>query len=165
VTYGLASQMVILGGLAADSDKEEAKLDHLISGGHEAEYFARAVRDQGGPGDLLENTDQHFHVAPVVKPVISESGGWVSEIRTRELGKVIMRLGGGRVSVEDTINPRVGLSDLCKVGDRVEAGGRICTVHAENKDDWHQAEARIKNAIDFRETECAPLKRIYEVIN
>jgi thymidine phosphorylase len=40
-----------------------------------------------------------------------------------------MMLGGGRERKEDSVDPGVGLTLEKKIGDKVEAGANLCTVH------------------------------------
>ena len=40
-----------------------------------------------------------------------------------------MMLGGGRERKEDSVDPGVGLTLEKKIGDTVEAGANLCTVH------------------------------------
>ena len=53
-----------------------------------------------------------------------------------------MLLGGGREKKEDSIDPAVGLVLEKKVGDPVEAGATLCTVH-------YNSEARLANTVDM----------------
>ena len=80
------------------------------------------------------------------------------------MGLGVLRLGGGRVSVEDTIDPRVGISDLVVIGERVESGQPLCTIHAASADDWAAAEQRMKAALSVQETRVQPPTIIYETI-
>jgi thymidine phosphorylase len=48
----------------------------------------------------------------------------------RALGLVVVELGGGRRRAGDTIDPRVGLSDIRPLGSLLRAGDPLLRVHA-----------------------------------
>jgi thymidine phosphorylase len=59
ITLALCSQMLVLGGLAADEGEAQAKLQSALDSGAAAEKFARMVAALGGPTDLLERPGRH----------------------------------------------------------------------------------------------------------
>jgi thymidine phosphorylase len=164
VTLGLAAELLVLGHIEDDRTKAIRKLEKLLAGGMVAERFAKMIAAQGGPVDLLENADRYLPVAPVVKAVESEFDGWIAGMDTRELGMTVLRLGGGRASVEDTIDPGVGISALASVGDRIDRGQTICKVHAKNTEDWSKAADRIRHCVQIAAETCKPIQTIHETI-
>ena len=165
VTLGLATEMLLLCDLANSQEEGQRLLHGVLDDGSAAEKFAQNIREQGGPADLLENRDRYFSPTPVIRPLESVKAGWIEKIDTRELGMAVIRLGGGRVHVEDTIDPRVGLSDLCSVGDAVEKGQSLCFIHADSEEDWQACAVRVNEAIGISECDCTGLPGIYERIS
>jgi thymidine phosphorylase len=165
VTLGLAAELLVLGHIEENRNSAVNRLKELLANGMVAERFAKMIAAQGGPVDLLEKADQYLPEAPVVKAVESELDGWISGMDTRELGMTVLRLGGGRVSVEDTIDPRVGLSSLLSVGDRIVQGQAICMVHAKNMEDWSRAADRILHCVQVAPEACGPLVSVHETIS
>ncbi len=165
VTFGLASELLKLGGLAVDNDDAQKMLHDALDSGRAAERFANNVAAQGGPDDFLEKRDQYLPKAPLVQALESPRDGWISGMDTRELGMVVVRLGGGRMHVEDTIDPRVGLSKLCSIGDQVESGQPLCIIHADNEHDLEYAAAHVSAAINVTEQACDPADVIYEYVS
>jgi pyrimidine-nucleoside phosphorylase/thymidine phosphorylase len=53
----------------------------------------------------------------------------VQAIDAREIGLASVALGAGRGRVEDRVDPAVGIVVRRKVGDRVERGEPLCTIH------------------------------------
>ncbi len=84
---------------------------------------------------------------------------------TRGLGMTVLHLGGGRTHVDDTIDPRVGLSALCSVGDRIERGQPLCLIHADSEPAWQDAERQLGQAISISRNACPALPAIYEYIS
>jgi thymidine phosphorylase len=165
VTLSLVAEMLSMGGLAKDRDEGRKQANKALDNGDAAERFAQNIFEQGGPVDLFEKRDDYLYRAPVIRPYLAPKPGWISEINTRELGIAVLRLGGGRLHVADTIDPRVGLSDLCSVGDRVETGKALCMIHADSEEDWKSAAARIGNAMSVSDQNCSALPAIYERIS
>ena len=52
--------------------------------------------------------------------VESPRSGFVSQVNTAEIGHAIAAIGGGRVRIDDAIDPTVGFMAEVKIGDRVE---------------------------------------------
>ncbi len=161
VTLALASELLRLGGLANTTLEARRRLEACLASGAAAERFARMVVAQGGPPDLLERPEAHLGPAPVVREVLCESEGFVAAMDTLALGQCVARLGGGRCHIEDTIDPRVGLTGLCSVGDAVELGIPLATVHAATEPAWERAARRVRDAIDIRPEPAPILPTVY----
>ena len=61
--------------------------------------------------------------------VDSRRAGYVTAIHCEQVGVASMLLGGGREKKEDSVDPAVGLVLEKKIGDAVEVGENLCTVH------------------------------------
>jgi thymidine phosphorylase len=164
VTLALVAEMLLLGKLEATREAALQKAQDALDSGLAAEKFARNVADQGGPGDFLERPHHYLAAAPVMRPLPAPAGGWVSGFDTRALGMAVSRLGGGRMQVEDTIDPRVGLTGLCSVGDRVEQGQPLCMVHADSEQQADECINAVAESIELSGTSCSPLPSIHEYI-
>ncbi|GJD81333.1 thymidine phosphorylase [Methylobacterium gregans] len=149
VTLALGAEMLVAGGLAAETSKASDRLEDALGSGRAAELFGRMVAALGGPADLLERPAKHLPAAPVVRAVRRD--GPVSGIATREIGLAVIGLGGGRTRPEDGIDPRVGFTDLARPG---EAGDLLGVVHAADADAADRAEAALRAA--YRSGEAAP---------
>jgi thymidine phosphorylase len=49
---------------------------------------------------------------------------------TRDIGLLIVELGGGRRKASDVIDPGVGFSQFAQIGQQVQAGEPLAVVHA-----------------------------------
>ena len=149
VTLALGAEMLVAGGLAADTAEASGRLEDALASGRAAERFGRMVAALGGPADLMERPERHLPAAPVVRPVRRD--GPVAGIATREIGLAVIGLGGGRTRPEDGIDPRVGFTNLARPG---EAGDLIGIVHAADAAAADRAEAALRAA--YRAGEAAP---------
>jgi thymidine phosphorylase len=149
VTLALGAEMLVAGGLAADTAEASGRLEDALASGRAAERFGRMVAALGGPVDLMERPERHLPAAPVVRPVRRD--GPVAGIATREIGLAVIGLGGGRTRPEDGIDPRVGFTNLARPG---EAGDLIGIVHAADAAAADRAEAALRAA--YRLGEATP---------
>jgi len=60
--------------------------------------------------------------------------GVVQRVEPRTIGRAIIALGGGRRTVEDTVDPTVGFVITVKPGDKVLEGEPIASVFAKDAD-------------------------------
>jgi thymidine phosphorylase len=151
VTLALAGELLQLGGLADSPADAEQKLQQALDSGRAAERFARMVALQGGPADLLERPAEYLPAAPVVVAVPAPHAGHVGSLDTRAIGVAVQALGGGRRKLGDTIDPRVGFSALCAVGDSLQAGQPLAMVHAANEADAARAVSALQAAVTLSE--------------
>ena len=79
--------------------------------------------------------------------VRAERDGRVARLAARAIGHASMLLGGGRETVDSTIDPAVGFVFHKKVGDPVAVGEPIVTVHLGKASRREAALARLKEAI------------------
>jgi thymidine phosphorylase len=145
VVVALGAEMLVLAGIAADTDAGRARIEAAFEGAA-TERFARMVSALGGPADLVEHPDRHLDAAPVVRAVEPEGRGEVTAIDTRAVGLAVVVLGGGRTRPQDPVDPAVGIVDLAEVGVDVGPSRPLGVVHARTDDDADRAAARLRAA-------------------
>ena len=151
VTAALASELLVLGGLARDHAEAESAIERALASGAAAERFARMVAALGGPADLVEHPARHLALAPVQRPVAPAGSGTVSRIDARALGLLLVELGGGRRRAEDAIDAAVGLADLRGVGDAVGPQQPLGVIHARSVADAEAGAAALRRAVSVGE--------------
>jgi thymidine phosphorylase len=87
-------------------------------------------------------------------------------VDAREIGFVVVDLGGGRAKKTDSVDPAVGvrLSPDAKVGGHVEAGQPLLWVHARSAASLQNALARLSNAYGYSKDPVDVPPLIHEVI-
>jgi thymidine phosphorylase len=70
-------------------------------------------------------------------------------VNTSEIGHAIAAIGGGRVRIDDAIDPSVGFIAEVKIGDRVGAGATIGTVYCRDHSSAREAAQRIQSAYEI----------------
>ncbi|WP_174030264.1 thymidine phosphorylase [Agrobacterium tumefaciens] len=144
VVLSFAAEMLVQAGRAATLAAGEALAAAALSSGRAMEIFARMVSALGGPSDFVENPARYLPSAPVTLPVPAGRSGRLVSCETRDLGMVVVELGGGRKKPSDIIDPAVGISAILPLGTRVEKGEPIATVHAASKEEAERAVKRIE---------------------
>ncbi len=157
VTAALASELLVLGGLARDRAQAAASVVRALDSGAAAERFARMVAALGGPADLLACAERHLPAASVQHPVTPVTAGFVTGVDARALGLLLIELGGGRRRAEDAIDTAVGLADVRGVGDAVDARRPLAVIHARTVAQAEAGTAALRCAMTVGERSPAPL--------
>ena len=125
-------------GIAENDDEARQMLIRGIEDGSALNKLAQLVEGQGGDKNAVYNTGL-LPSAPVRYEAICKQTGYVQHISAADVGLVSMHLGGGRVTKESEIDLSVGLILNKKVGDRIEAGESLGTIHATSMEKAEQA--------------------------
>ena len=157
VVLSLVAEMLVAAGLETDRDRAQAKARAALDSGAAAEVFARMTAGLGGPADFVERFDDYLPHAPVVRPVLPDQPGYVSDVDTFAVGKAIVELGGGRRQLGDELDLSVGFSSVAGVGRFVDDERPLALVHAKTANDAEAAAARLRNACRIGDT--VPPKR------
>ena len=147
VTLALAGEMLAITGLASDAVQGERLARAALQRGTAAERFESMVRGLGGPRDVLRPRFSGLARARVAIDLPAPRDGYVAAMDTREVGLVVVELGGGRRRASDAVDPSVGLSHLRPLGARVSKGETLLRVHAARKADAQAASQRLLNVI------------------
>jgi thymidine phosphorylase len=144
VVLALGTELLVQGHLAPDAPAARIQLQTALDSGAAAERFARMATALGGPADLLENPQNHLVAAPVVVPVPAPQAGRLVGMDTRQVGLVVVELGGGRRKAGDPVDWRVGLSQVAPLGQTFGAGEPMAWVHAPDHASAAHAVARLQ---------------------
>src|ERR1022692_1739465 len=128
----LAGWMFHLGGASDTVAQGKVKAEQLIVSGKALEKFRQMVALQGGDVRALDDPGR-LPRAKHIHDVTSPRGGYVVAMDCEAVGTACVVLGGGREKKEDAVDPAVGIVLHRKVGDRVAAGERLCTVHSNSE--------------------------------
>ncbi|WP_144667482.1 pyrimidine-nucleoside phosphorylase [Bacillus altitudinis] len=129
----LGSQMVVLAKKAETLDEAREKLIEVMKNGKALEKFKEFLENQGGNGSIVDQPEK-LPQAPYQIEVPAKESGVIAEIVADEIGVAAMILGAGRATKEDDIDLSVGIMLNKKVGDRVEKGESLVTLHANRED-------------------------------
>jgi pyrimidine-nucleoside phosphorylase/thymidine phosphorylase len=128
LTVELGAEMLLLGGVAASLAEARGAIEAAIADGRGLDRFRRVVAAQGGDPAVVDDPSR-LPSSTVLRDVLAPSAGVVEAIDTEGVGLAAMVLGAGRARVEDRIDPAAGIVVHKKLGDRVERGEPLCTLH------------------------------------
>jgi thymidine phosphorylase len=130
----------------------------LLDAGSALDVFRRMVVAQGGDPRFIDDPDalpQPTYCCEVYAPV----SGYIHDVDAREIGKIVLQLGGGRTSVSDTIDFSAGVDRMVQHGEYVEKGGvlmRLCA-HDSARLDAVRLSAQAAVRIEEAKPEQSPL--------
>lgn len=159
----VASEMLLLGGRAKDTEEAHALCAEVIRSGAALAKFKAFVAAQGGDTTVIDQPER-LPQAPVVVPLLAPQAGYVRRLLAREVGLVSVELGGGRQKKNDPIDHRVGVMVHAKVGDQVTQGQPLCDIHAADEAAAERVKARLLAAYEFSREPVEPLPIIYDQI-
>jgi pyrimidine-nucleoside phosphorylase len=146
VTLTLGAEMLVQAGVAASAADGLARLQALIDGGQALDRLRRITAAQGGDARAIDDLDRlprALHRYEVRAP----RAGVIQVLDALVVGQTARALGAGRQRLEDVVDPAAGLVLDRKVGDGVDAGDRLATLHASSPDRFAAAAAQLLEGI------------------
>ena len=142
----LGTQLVLLHGRDQTAKAARRRLQTVLSTGQALSVFRRFVEQQGGDSSIVDDPAR-LPAAPVVEPLAAWETGYLAQIDALEVGLVAMELGAGRATIEDTIDPAVGVVLATKTGEQIGVGETLLSVHAQTPQAAAQASQRLRQAL------------------
>ena len=90
--------------------------------------------------------------------------GYISKIKTEEIGKAAMIIGAGRETKEDKIDHNVGINILKKVGEKIKKGEKIAEIYYNNDKNLENSKKMLLDAYVITDGKVASQKAIFEII-
>ena len=131
ISIGLIAEMLIVSGAFTDYVTAENQIKQSLENGSAYSKFAEMVEYQGG--DLSE-FDNLRSKANVILEYKSLKDGYITGFDTYSIGRLIVEMGGGRMTKDDVIDPYSGLVFHKKIGDSVKNGDILVEIHAKNQE-------------------------------
>jgi pyrimidine-nucleoside phosphorylase len=124
----LAAQMVLSAAPQDAPAKVRVEMSRLLSSGRALQRFGRMVEAQGGDPRIVDRADL-LPQAAKQHMVVSRSAGYLASVDARSLAFASMNLGAGQSEFLNTVDPAAGFVVHRKIGDRIEKGEPLCTLH------------------------------------
>lgn len=147
----IGSTILYLSGIAKDSTEAAVMLINSINDGSALNKLKELVEAQGGDPTAVDNVAM-LPAAQFKEDVYAPESGYIKSIAAEKLGLVSMHLGGGRKTKEDVIDLGVGIVLYKKVGDQVQKGDRLATVHSSSYDSGVAACSEVLDAYEIVDT-------------
>lgn len=160
----LGAQLAVLAGRAPDVARARDELAATLARGAAWQTFMAMVAHQGGSLAALADDCAGLPQAPLVVPLPAQQSGYVAAIDARALGLVVNELGGGRRRKEDAIDPAVGLVLAARVGDPIQAGAPLVSIHAATQAAVERVQPALANAFTIQVAPVTPPPLITEIV-
>jgi pyrimidine-nucleoside phosphorylase len=128
MSFRLAAEMLILGHAAGTLAEAEALVADSVASGRAMATYRQWVAANGGNPAALDD----FSLMPgstLSQEILAETSGYIHAMDSRCLGILAMEMGGGRAAKDDVLDLGIGIHVHRNVGDKVEKGERILTLH------------------------------------
>ena len=156
--------MLALGKITENCEDGRILAEKAISDGSAWNKFTSLVKAQGGDEAFVENP-QRLPKASLIETVEAPQSRYLAEIHARTIGETAVLLGGGRAMKTDPIDYAVGILVHHKVGDYVEVGEPLFTVHANHTDRLRAAKEHLLRAHKFDNKPVEPLPLFHGVVD
>lgn len=164
LTIQLCAHMLELGGVVRTLP-EGRKLAHAkLADGSAWRLFQEMVRLQGGALEpildptLLPRSSRVLHWK-------AKKRGYLSKMDTKNLGQILVEMGGGRKKASDSVDPSVGMVFHKKLGARVKAGDDLVTIYAPKHQDMEGLESLFHDSITITSTRKPIPKLILDILS
>ena len=162
----LSAHMLVLAKVEPTTESAQRRLQAALSSGAALETLRKNIVAQGGEPRVCDDPGRFLPLVNESVKVESPRSGFITRVDTAEIGHAIAAIGGGRVRIEDVVDPTVGFVTEVKIGDQVTNAEVLGVVHCSDPDRGAEAAERIKGAYKISEDPPAePQTLVKEIIN
>ncbi len=137
--------------------------EEALTSGRAFEKLKEMIAAQNGDVSYLDDPSK-FPTAPFIETCTAPVSGYIAGIDAQEVGETGVELGGGRHQKTDPIDYRVGIEIHHKVGDPVEEGEPLFTVHAHDEATLAYARLRLHAAHRISKDPVEKLPQFYGIV-
>jgi pyrimidine-nucleoside phosphorylase/thymidine phosphorylase len=159
----LAARMIALAQPERTVESAKDQAFKLLSDGSALKKFRQLIEVQGGDPTVVDNFEQ-LPIASAEFTISSPRAGYISRLCADDIGQAVMLLGAGRDRLDSETDLAVGIVLEHKVGDRIQAGERLCSIYYNEEAHLEEATQMVEDAfhISSAPPETRPL--IFEVL-
>lgn len=121
----IGAYMVYAGGIVESLEEAKKLINEKIKDGSALDKQFAFIKAQGG---ILGDLNDFIHVKEIIE-VKADKNGYISNIHALTIGVAAMKLGAGRETKDDKIDPDVGIVLNKKVGDKVSKGDTLALIY------------------------------------
>jgi pyrimidine-nucleoside phosphorylase len=126
-----ATRALVLAGRDSDDASASLRVEEALSSGSAIETLGRMIERQGGNRRVIDD----YSLLPSVagrEQCVAPREGFVAAVKAAAIGVATNLLGAGRSSVDDHVDPAVGVVLHAKPGARVTQGQLLAEIHHRN---------------------------------
>jgi pyrimidine-nucleoside phosphorylase len=161
----LSAHMLLLANVEQTMEAAGERLQEVLRSGKALECLQSNIKAQGGDPRVCDDPSTFLPLVRETVKVESPRSGFITKVNTTEIGHAIAAIGGGRVRIEDAVDPTVGFTSELKLGDQVGAGEAIGIVYCADAAAASEAARRIQGAYHIGDEPAHAQKLVKEIIN
>jgi pyrimidine-nucleoside phosphorylase len=146
-----------------DVDETRVEVESILKNGGAFDRFRQMVVAQSGDVSQIDDLTK-LPQAKIIETVTAKQAGYIANILADKIGLASLALGAGRATKADSIDYAVGIKVHALVGDKVDTGDILLTIHANSEKSLINATQLIHSALEYSETAVDPLPLFYGVI-
>lgn len=155
--------MLAMGGLVKDELMGKEMAEEALESGKAFIRFRDFIEAQGGDIRYVDDPSL-LEKARLIKAIKTPRSGYLAEVNAREVGETAVLLGGGRERKGDPIDYIVGVIVHHKVGDKVNLGEVLFTLHANDQEKLELAKQKMLAAHRWSDEPVKALPLYYGVV-
>lgn len=155
----IGSYMVYSGGITTTLEEAKELVLEKLNNNEAYDKLMELIKYQGG---TIENLETFINVKEIIE-VRSTQSGYIKGINALAIGIGAMKLGAGRETKEDQIDPDVGITLKKKVGDQV-VEGEILALLYNNKENIENIYEEVLDAFVITKEKVTKKSIILEII-
>jgi pyrimidine-nucleoside phosphorylase len=159
----LAKQLLIIGNICRQEREAEKMVLQVLEDGSAWESFRQLVIAQGGEVSFVDEPNK-LPSAKLIETIASPKSGYLKEINARMIGETAVFLGAGREKKGDQIDHAVGIVIHNKVGDYVEKGAPLFTMHVDHETQLYEASQNLLAAHQWSNMPVKKLPLFYDIV-
>ena len=163
ITYRFGVEMLLMAGVAGDRAAARVQMQRAVSDGRAFAKLEEVVVAQGGDPAVLHDTSL-LASAPEETVVTAARGGVVTRCDALDLGVAAVRLGAGRATKEEQIDPGVGFTVCAKVGDEVAPGDPLVRIRWREQRRLAEAMPLVERAVVIGDGPATPPPLVHEEV-
>jgi len=160
----LAARMIFLAKISHTLDEGRELAQQKLLDGSGYKKFKDVIEAQSGNPQVLDRFDL-LPNATGAREITSPRAGYVSAIAAEDIGLASAKIGAGRNTKEDVIDPAVGVILEVKVGQKVDAGAVLCRLYYTREDNVEEAADQIEDAFRISAQQPEERELILEVVS
>ena len=140
------------------------KIKESLNSGKAAEKFEMLVAALGGDKNILSNYNNLLENSNFRGDILSNKRGYVTKIKTRKLGLILIEMGGGRKNISDKIDYGVGFINALDLNDEIQPGKPLIGVYTKNENDFKKIKKDLTDCFIIEDKQINN-KTIIDIIN
>jgi pyrimidine-nucleoside phosphorylase len=147
----LGSELLLFAGIESERDAAVEHLHRLLHDGSAFAKFRELISNQDGDTAVIDDPTRLPQAAQTIE-IRATHAGTVRTVDALAIGHAANALGAGRMTVEDSIDPAVGVELVRKIGDSVEEGGVLAILHVNDETNAGEAQRKVEAAYEIAPT-------------